>query len=109
MTITSITSFDQYQTIINSSKPVVIDFWAKWSTPCKALSPFYAEYSNMKEYSNVEFYKVDIEAQKQISEEAKHRPPPAFIVYKDGKKVMEVTGSNVSELEYMLRDAAKLA
>jgi thioredoxin 1 len=47
----------------------LIDFWATWCGPCRAISPVLEKFSNLTENEGVEFYKVDVDEQEKISQE----------------------------------------
>jgi len=53
---------------INSGTPIVIDFWAEWCAPCKAVAPIFEKLSSTAD-PDVKFYKVNIDEQAQIAGE----------------------------------------
>ncbi|CAI7567351.1 unnamed protein product [Penicillium discolor] len=102
----AINSYNEFNQIINSGKPVVIDFWATWCGPCRAISPIFEKMSELAEFNNVEFYKVDADEQEQISQEVGIRAMPTFILFKDGNKIKEFLGANPNGLKELLQVAA---
>ncbi|KIY50532.1 thioredoxin [Fistulina hepatica ATCC 64428] len=95
-----ITSFDEFTTLINSGKTVIIDFWATWCGPCRAISPIFERLSEEEAFATagVEFYKVDVDEQQQISEEVKIKAMPTFIAFKDGNVIEQMIGANPNQL-----------
>ncbi|KAG8948618.1 hypothetical protein FRC00_008506 [Tulasnella sp. 408] len=92
MTVTAITSKQQFDEAINSGKVVFIDFWA--------TCPIFEKFSD--QFTSAEFYKVDVDAVPEVSEEVGIRAMPTFQAYKDGNKLGELVGANPQGLETLL-------
>ncbi|KAF8481627.1 thioredoxin-like protein [Russula ochroleuca] len=107
MTVTPINSHSDFQNIIKSGRVVVVDFWATWCGPCRVISPVFEKLSN-NNYSGVEFYKVDVDEQSDISQEVGIRAMPTFAIFKDGQKVNELVGANPAGLETLISQAVTL-
>ncbi|KAF8604423.1 thioredoxin [Ceratobasidium sp. AG-I] len=107
MTVTAITSLAQFKEIISSGKIVAVDFWATWCGPCRVISPIFEKFS--AEVTGVDFYKVDVDEQPDISQEVGIRAMPTFIVFKDGNKVKDLVGANPGGLEQLVKHAQSLA
>jgi len=104
MPVTPLESLQQFHQVINSGKTVVIDFWAEWCGPCRTISPVFAALSN--DTSGVEFYKVDVDTQSEISQEVGIRAMPTFAVFKNGQKIDELVGANPPALQTLIRKQA---
>lgn len=79
--------------VIQSSKPVLVDFYASWCRPCQMLRPVIEELA--KEYqSRVKFCKVDIDNNKDLASVHAVMSVPTLMIFKEGKKVEKLIGFN---------------
>ena len=74
---------EEYSEILNSSRPVVIDFHATWCGPCKVLSPILEELD--EEIEGVEFVKHDVDQHPQIAGQNQVMGVPTVVILKDGE------------------------
>ncbi|KAB5592244.1 hypothetical protein CTheo_4289 [Ceratobasidium theobromae] len=108
MPVQEITSTEEFNTIINSGKIVVIDFWATWCGPCRFISPVFEKHSDTSDYPNVEFYKLDVDNLPEASEQAGIKAMPTFKVFHNGVVVNELVGANQGGLQKLIVDANNL-
>ena len=89
----SISVTDQnFQTeVLNSSEPVVVDFWAEWCGPCKQMTPIVDEISESFK-GKVKVVKINIDENPNIPTQYGIRGIPTFIVFKDGQAVETKVG-----------------
>ncbi len=77
--------------VINSSIPVVVDFWATWCGPCRKLSPVIEEIAQTYE-GKVKFTKVNVEDSVESAKKYSISGLPSLLVFKNGEAVERMTG-----------------
>ena len=77
--------------VLESQKPVIVDFWAEWCGPCKMISPIFEELS--KEMAEIKFTKVDVDSNQDIAGKFSVRSIPTLVVFKNGEEADRIVGA----------------
>ncbi|MDA7855373.1 thioredoxin [Cyclobacteriaceae bacterium] len=81
-----------FEEIINSDKPVLVDFWAEWCGPCKMIGPLVEELANEFEGKAI-IGKVDVDTNPEVSAKFGIRSIPTLLVFKGGEIVDKQVGA----------------
>jgi thioredoxin 1 len=77
--------------VLESDRPVLVDFWAAWCPPCRVMHPILDELA--AERDDVRIVSVDVEAQQAIAARYGVLSMPTFMVFKHGEPVLKLIGA----------------
>ena len=78
--------------VLDAKQPVLVDFWAEWCGPCKAIAPSLEELSE-EMASKLKIVKINVDENPSISQSYSIRSIPALMIFKDGEKISEKMGA----------------
>ena len=78
--------------VLQSDKPVIVDFWAEWCGPCRMIAPVLEEISSTHA-EKVTVAKLDIDANPETAQAYKIMSIPTMLVFQDGRPVKQVVGA----------------
>lgn len=89
--ITAVNDSNFATEVLESDKPVLVDFWAEWCGPCKALTPVLEDVAN--QYTQVKFVKLNIDESSDTPAKYGIRAIPTLILFKHGEAEVSKTGA----------------
>ena len=82
---------ESFKELINSEKPVLVDFYADWCGPCKAMGPVIQEVAKATQ-GKARVIKVDIDKSVQAAQAYQVQAVPTFIIFKKGNIIWRHSG-----------------
>lgn len=89
----------------NSQIPVLIDFWAAWCSPCRAIAPI-LESLAVKYDSQIKVCKVNVDEESALASKFRIMSIPTLLLFKNGKMIDKMIGlGSVEDLESLIKKA----
>lgn len=89
--VTEVNDANFEQDVLKSDQPVLVDFWASWCGPCRALAPIVDQVAESYN-GRVRVMKMDVDRNNQTPGKYGIRGIPALLIFKDGKVADQIVG-----------------
>ena len=104
--LVEVTDKDFQEIVLDSDKPVMVDFWAVWCIPCKELTPIVEKVAASR--TDAKVVKVNIDEADKFTQQFKVGTLPALVVFSKGKEVARLVGLHEeAEISEFLSNAIK--
>ena len=91
MSVITITNENFNEEVINSAKPVLLDFWASWCGPCRMVAPIVDEIA--EERGDIKVGKVNVDEQPELASKFGVTSIPTLVVMENGKIKNQTVGA----------------
>ena len=90
MSYINISSENFNEEVLNSDKPVMIDFWASWCGPCRMIAPIVEEIA--EERQDIKVGKINVDEEPELASKFGVMSIPTIVIMKDGEVVNQAVG-----------------
>lgn len=95
MSVINVDRFNFQNEVMDSDKPVLLDFWASWCMPCRMVGPILEEIA--AERSDIKIGKVNVDEQPELARQFQVMSIPTLLVIKNGRIVDQSVGARPKE------------
>ncbi|MFA5624236.1 MAG: thioredoxin [Bradymonadales bacterium] len=92
--------------VTESTLPVLVDFWAAWCGPCRAIAPLLETLAQEND-GKVKIAKVDIDAYPELANRFGVQSIPTLVAYKDGEEISRIIGNRAREIRELVENLAE--